>query len=118
MSYADEQNAAKSQVVRDETRRPMVTRATEAAKPRNATLLEEMSQRINDVRQRVLDCASRTRMHADCILGTRPETADDRNMRSIPHHDGALGVAFSELMSLEQAVTMLEDESMRLNGVA
>lgn len=106
---------------RDETRRPMVERATAqlgGGAPKQAKLLEEFSKRLNECRQRTIDAAARIRSHNDAIMGALPEDPTEGPSRTIPHSDGALGMAFSELSMLESSLSRLEETLPRLDHVA
>lgn len=81
-------------------------------------LLEELGQRLSECRVRVCDVTARTRSQSDAILGSMPEDGSDRASRPVPHHDGALGMAFKELAALENALVDLEEAGLRLSGIA
>lgn len=94
---------------------------THAVPQRRETPLSELIDRLNEVRQRILDTTAAARGQADSIVGEGPEkphTNGDRPQRVNPVHSGQLGNAFSALSNVEEVVGLLEDQVRRLNYIA
>lgn len=91
-----------------------------AVPQRRETPLSELIDRLNEVRQRIIDTTAAARGQADAIVGEGIEKphSTERPVRANPIHSGQLGNAFSALSNVEEVVGLLEDQVRRLNYIA
>lgn len=92
-----------------------------AAAPRRETPFSEFNDRLNEVRQRIIDTTAAARANADGLVGEAPEKlrSDVATAQRInPVHSGVLGNAFMALSNIEEVLGYLEEQVRRLNYIA